>query len=377
MFFGRTLRFALCGLVTAAVAVGCGAAKDDTETGQPAALSALVICTDDRQCNHGLEGTGLRCSHLGFIPGRCVEGCVTDKDCPGGSSCKSGACDGPLPKLGSPCTDDAFCNGIGKPLDSSGSANEDESKHQEPVGRICSTDSHQCIAGCRSDSDCPMGAFCNKFVGAPFCDGAVPQPPPPPPLEPCVPVTFPSGVSIATKRDAVLGSAYMAFATDDCPAPSCFISLDDLRTPDGQTLTPDVKLSEHFTLRELVQTEIDAKITSSMLLDPGFVEKLEAMRKSAAKGVTITSGFRSPLHQEAVCKSICGCASCVSDGGGGNRCGTTGTVTCARNSRHMWGTAADLGLEFSAAATGAGFPFVFQEFGGSGPHLHIDLKDCH
>jgi hypothetical protein len=191
-------------------------------------------------------------------------------------------------------------------------------------------------------------------------------------------VTYPSGVTILTKPDPVLSASYAGLQTGACEVPTCFLDVGDLRTPAGEALTLDVPLSEHFTLRDLVQTEVDAKFSTSVLVVAPFVEKLEAMRNAAGTTPTINSGFRSPLHQAAVCKSICGCAQCVSNGSGGNRCGGGGgTVTCARNSRHMWGAAADLALSFASASRTAGFPFVFQEFGGSGPHLHVDLKDCH
>ena len=54
----------------------------------------------------------------------------------------------------------------------------------------------------------------------------------------------------------------------------------------------------------------------------------------------------------------------------------TGAVTCAKNSRHMWGAAADMDLKYESAATQASFPFVFHENGGTGAHLHVDMQAC-
>ena len=51
-------------------------------------------------------------------------------------------------------------------------------------------------------------------------------------------------------------------------------------------------------------------------------------------------------------------------------------MTCAYNSRHMWGAAADMDLKYETAANKSGFGFVFHENGGTGPHLHVDMRAC-
>ena len=51
-------------------------------------------------------------------------------------------------------------------------------------------------------------------------------------------------------------------------------------------------------------------------------------------------------------------------------------VTCAKNSRHMWGAAADMSLAYETAANDVGFPFVYHENGGTGAHLHVDMQAC-
>jgi hypothetical protein len=82
--------------------------------------------------------------------------------------------------------------------------------------------------------------------------------------------------------------------------------------------------------------------------------------------VTVNSGFRSPKHQEDVCNSLCG-----------NPLGCPGT--CANNSRHMFGDAFDLPLEFYTTADehvacNVGFKFAYLE---SGTHLHIDQNPAY
>jgi hypothetical protein len=109
-------------------------------------------CTDDRTCTRGAKGTGVICSTSGPTKGRCVEGCNTPDDCPGGSACDKssgrGVCaSASVPRLGTPCTpgDNSQCNG-GK----------------TGAGRVCSAGSKTCIVGCHSDADCSAGTKCDK-----------------------------------------------------------------------------------------------------------------------------------------------------------------------------------------------------------------------
>ena len=137
------------------------------------------------------------------------------------------------------------------------------------------------------------------------------------------------------------------------------------------------KLADHFTFYEYVATEIDPKGTGSpdpangysmrVLIDASMMSHLEKLRLAYGSPVNITSGFRSPPHQKAICNSICGKDQCTD---------ASGAVTCAKNSRHMWGAAADMSLMYESAANMAGFPFVFHENGGTGPHLHVDMQSC-
>lgn len=207
-------------------------------------------------------------------------------------------------------------------------------------------------------------------------DAVAPRPDATPPSG-CPAVTFPSGLVLDTVKDDALTAQYVALGVTGCAAPSCFIDVTSLTSPDGSTHDVHAKIADHFELYELIATEVDPNATGNVdpahaystrvLVDPNLVSHLETMRGIYGSAVTLTSGFRSPPHQRAVCESICGAPSCTD---------ASGTVTCAKNSRHMWGAAADMSLVYESAATAAGFPFVFHEGGGTAPHLHVDMRAC-
>ena len=412
-FMARLLGAAFT-LVGVGLSAGCSATAGDAagETSSSAGeeiTRGARFCAQDSDCNHGVEGLGVICVRSGSNKGKCDDGCHADADCPGGGSCdKSTAhwqCDDPLPKLGTSCADDAFCSGVGtEGFDGRGTAGDfapddpavsDDTERHEPNGRVCSARSHTCIIGCHSNDDCPNGSKCDSsgptFVcrnggvgGANDGTGDDSIDPTDPPAtggvvsdNGCPAITYPSGVTLVTVPDAAQTAKYKGLNAASCALPKCFLDLKNLRSPDGKTFDLSVNLSAHFTLDDIVHTEAMGSWSSKVLVDAKLIEKLESMRNATGRQVSISSGFRSPDHQRATCVSICGCAQCVSDGRGGNRCGNGGgRVTCARNSRHMWGAAADLSLAFSSSATRAGFPFVFDEHGGSGPHLHVDMKAC-
>jgi hypothetical protein len=193
----------------------------------------------------------------------------------------------------------------------------------------------------------------------------------------CAPLTFLSGVKIATRPDPGLTALYEDLNVSTCAVPVCFIDTLDLKDDQGNPLDIKVKLAPHFALYELIQTEVDPNKTgavdpgnaysTTVLVEPDLLEHLEQLRINYGGPVNLTSGFRSPPHQKAVCQSICGADQCTD---------ASGQVTCARNSRHMWGAAADMSLTYETAASGAGFAFVFHENGGTGPHLHVDMQSC-
>jgi hypothetical protein len=193
----------------------------------------------------------------------------------------------------------------------------------------------------------------------------------------CPVLTYESGLTLRTVEDPTLTAAYVALGVTGCAAPKCFIDVEHLVAADGSAETVHSFVSAHFELYELIATEVDPNGTGNVdaanaystkvLVDPSLVSHLEALRVDYGAAVNLTSGFRSPAHQRAVCESVCGAPSCTD---------ASGTVTCAANSRHMWGAAADMGLEYETAANAAGFPFVFHEGGGTAPHLHVDMRAC-
>jgi hypothetical protein len=179
----------------------------------------------------------------------------------------------------------------------------------------------------------------------------------------CAPLKYPSGVTLRTKPDAKMTAAYAPLAEEPYyPLPECFIDTQDLLDPiTGTTYDLDVKVGKYFTLRELVATSL--KYTQFALLSPLLVEKLDRYREALGGAVAISSGYRSPQHQRAVCQDMCGAESC-----GG---------LCAKRSRHSWGDAVDHGVppdkKHSDAGCAAEFNYVFRE----GDHVHLDLNPQH
>ncbi len=182
------------------------------------------------------------------------------------------------------------------------------------------------------------------------------------PPNPCPALLFPSGAKIQTFQDAATTASYARHLASGQSAPKCFLDTTNLENPDtGQVYDMSVLVATHFQLSELVGTEVAQGYGHHVLLSPSAVLSLEKFREAVGVSVSINSGFRSPLHQEAVCKGLCG-----------NPLGCPGT--CANSSRHMWGDAFDLPLEFYTArdedlACSSGFKFAYLE---SGTHLHID-----
>ncbi len=178
----------------------------------------------------------------------------------------------------------------------------------------------------------------------------------------CPALTYPSGVTIQTFPEPAMTATYANHLGDGETAPTCFLDADDLVDPaTGKVYPLTVNVSTHFQLVELVGTEIDQGYGHLVLMKPAAVAALEAFRQSLAVPVDVISGFRGPKHQEDICNGLCG-----------DPLGCDGT--CANNSRHLFGDAFDLPLDFYTSADeheacDAGFKFAFLE---SGTHLHVD-----
>jgi hypothetical protein len=179
----------------------------------------------------------------------------------------------------------------------------------------------------------------------------------------CEVLTFPSGVSFRTRTDAAMSKTYESISDKgDYPQPKCFIDVDDLSDPKtGTKYSLNVKVSEYFTLEEFVGTGLS--YSRLVLLDPDLVAKVDDLRKNLNRSVALSSGYRSPAHQRATCRSICGKDFCPG--------------VCAERSRHSWGDAADF-PEVPTKALGdtackSKFNYVYRER----DHLHVDLNPAH
>jgi hypothetical protein len=183
----------------------------------------------------------------------------------------------------------------------------------------------------------------------------------------CPAWTYPSGVKIQLFKDAATTASYANHLGPGEAAPQCFLDANNLLDPDtGATYALTVNVATNFQLVELVGTEIQQGYGHFVLVTPSAVAALEEFRQEVNTAVSVISGFRSPKHQEDVCNSLCG-----------NPLGCPGT--CANNSRHMFGDAFDLPLQFYTAtdetlACNAGFKFAYLE---SGTHLHVDQNPAY
>jgi hypothetical protein len=207
----------------------------------------------------------------------------------------------------------------------------------------------------------------SEDAGASARDAAVESDASHPPPNPCPVLTYPSGVKIQTFENAAMTATYADHLATGEAAPKCFLDVDNLVDPDTGIVSPiTVNVAAHFELDELVGTEVSEGYGHIVLMEPAAVQSLEEFRETLDTPVSVISGFRSPKHQEDVCNSLCG-----------DPLGCAGT--CANNSRHMFGDAFDLPLEFYTSsdeqlACKVGFKFAYLE---SGTHLHVDQNPAY
>lgn len=175
--------------------------------------------------------------------------------------------------------------------------------------------------------------------------------------------------TIKTVPNAATTNAYAAHGTPAAQVPQCFIDMNNVVDGlTGKTLGKNVKVSEHYTLAQLTQT--GSSPDEFVVLDNNSVRALEAFASKFGTP-SVISGFRGPVHQAAVCQSLCGAISCCGSKPQSGSC----QVTCAKSSRHMLGKAFDLGSQYLKApyiqgACTAGFTFVYNESN----HLHVDTN---
>ena len=233
------------------------------------------------------------------------------------------------------------------------------------TGIICATTGPQggeCIAGCHADADCAAGERCDTAASPHWACVAVDAG-----TSGCPVLAYPSGIHVQTRADPATTASYTNHLAAGETAPECFVDADHLDDPTtGQTYALTTKISASYSFDDLVGTEIAQGFGHFVLLAPAAVVSLEAFRSLVGTSVSVNSGFRSPKHQESVCAGLCG-----------NPLGCPGT--CANNSRHMWGDAFDLPLEFYTQtdedrACTAGFHFAYLE---SGTHLHVDQNPAY
>jgi hypothetical protein len=309
-----------------------------------AALVALTFMTMGASCpgNNGGGPPGSGGSGSGVGSGGSGSGqsnaCERDSDC-SGANAKCDKSSTPFrcvnrKELGQSCSNDQECHG-----------------GLRGTQRIC----HQnvCTDACRRNStfDCPTPGRCEapqgQQIGTCRTEGCT--------------LNYPSVsiVGIPTPQDV-----RNSYTTRGCGGqPACMIDTNNIiNAANGQRLAYNtVRLSPSITLREM--SHQSANSSPYVYVDPEFVRRLQAIR-DAHGSMTITSGFRSPIHQNNVCRRMCGQSFC--------------SGTCAKCSNHMDGKAADLQHSSPKCALArkscnpGRMHLIFNELAG-GDHLHIDI----
>lgn len=384
--------------VDSSTPIGCGSAPAPDP-------NAERECSKDSDCNHNTSGTGVVCDPAKY---KCVDGCRRDADCGSGATCSSndgktlGKCSDNKPELGSSCSSDKDCSGgkegsaricdpktktcatgCNKNEDCGGGSGGDAKSYcdkslspytcvtRKELGddcssdkdchgsvdgtqRVCSKTTKKCIDACYADSDCGASSRCDTNTNK--CVTVAGE---------CV-LNYPL---VSIQGIKVPASVKNEYSARGCAMPfQCVIDANNIKdAKTGKTLSYNqVKLSEHFTLRELTATSVAR--SPYIYVGPELITHLELWRNGYGKAININSGFRSAAHQKATCMSMCGKASC--------------SGTCALCSNHMSGMAVDTkhsnpkcALAGTACKPGK-FDFIYNEKSG-GDHLHVEMKTTH
>jgi hypothetical protein len=212
-----------------------------------------------------------------------------------------------------------------------------------------------CTDACRGNNDnydCPSPGRCEvpqgQQIGSCKTEGCV--------------LNYPSVSIIGIPAPKAVKDSYKNRGCSGQPA--CVIDVNNI--VDAKTRQKlsfkTVKLSPNFSLSEM--SHQSANSSPYVYVDPEFIKRLQATRESYGSSMTVTSGYRSPIHQDKVCRRMCGKSSC--------------SGTCAKCSNHMDGKAADLkhsspkcSLAKKSCNPGK-MHLIFNEKAG-GDHLHIDI----
>jgi hypothetical protein len=126
----------------------------------------------------------------------------------------------------------------------------------------------------------------------------------------CLSERFPSGLVAQLVPSPSLSDAYgEAPGGEDTSPPRCFLDRRALEDPFTGVVAPSTaKLSDNFVVDEMFAGE--PSTTRHGLVDPAFVERLQALRDELAKSVTVVDGYRAPERHAAICEEICGATSC-------------------------------------------------------------------
>jgi hypothetical protein len=125
----------------------------------------------------------------------------------------------------------------------------------------------------------------------------------------CPVLTYPSGVSLQTKKDSALTASYASFTSTP---PTCFLDVDDLRDPQKNVrYATNVRLATNFRLAEIAGSALGS--SRRVLIDPAFVSRLQALRDVVGP-VTIEAGYLTPKQAGGLTPQSSGKGAVVSSG---------------------------------------------------------------
>jgi hypothetical protein len=127
----------------------------------------------------------------------------------------------------------------------------------------------------------------------------------------CTAERYPSGLIAQLLPSPDLTEAYAAAPGGDASsAPTCFLDRRQLEDPLSGAVAPSSsKIAPNFSVDEMFAGE--PSTTRNAVIDPTFVERLQALRSRLAKSVTVVDAYRTPERHQRTCEETCGASSCA------------------------------------------------------------------
>ncbi len=183
----------------------------------------------------------------------------------------------------------------------------------------------------------------------------------------CIATRYPSGLVAQLLPVPALTEAYEAAPGGaDATAPTCFLDRRQLEDPFSGAMAPaSSKIAANFSVDELFAGE--PSTTRNALIDPVFVEHLQALRSRLARSVTVVDAYRTPERHQRTCEDTCGASTCSE-----LSCAAVVADAPLVRGRAAFITASASEASLVAAAQDAGFSGCSIE----GGDLYVELDDA-